>query len=781
MLLYISIILMLAGIIATFIISKKPQRVVIWSIVTAIVLQSLSFLLFSGIVHKNAALLWVGTGLAIGAIFGFFIKLERKDRNIFYRQNIIFALSFLVLLLVNQFIALLFKSYIPIMLFIAALAVGMQVGLNLVIVLKAKKLRKEFVFTILLCSSFLLSAFTSPAKAADIEISKFEGDWEMVYTVDVNNVSESQKNKLMETLADKWSIRQVNNPGGKRLILNSIDITSNINPSNGKLEFEYDYTDYKYKFVAGISEDGKLMEGSFLISRKSEPDKEYIGGKFVTRNTSKLAEQSKVDTPVVNSLDGLWNFELTVTKWKVSKETIPAFANGTSTGTFNIKDSKIIPREVHQENIKYNMVVEGNRIAIENYLYNESSTVLLTYKGQINRDMNRIEGNFLWQIKSSDETQYNTWLEADWTALKVQATGINSTGEGNKRNEYVSNDNPFIPQPVSDEDAKAAAAASGFLAGLSALISTIASMVGGTENLAGMPLPDANVTYPADTQKTTSFSGPDISRAARPSNHDAPVEPPVGTRREDGRIFTKNHGWQNENYPEMNINSIKNIISSLDNDIQRHIQNGDKLRTEIARDELKRNLRELKSWQEDNAAVKRAQTFESEDSFQNSAKRWVNHAGELETAANVAGAIGFASDIALAVGTSGISTALTSAKTTLSSLSLAKEIAGAAADGYVNNKNLSVVITEFGINKGISVGVGKIFDAGKAKYDVENAKNALKALVGAAESSAATVAQTAAQESGLTGKISGAVDAADNHFKGVAQGLNGVVKGGNGK
>ncbi|MHB1407545.1 MAG: hypothetical protein ACYCV0_18375, partial [Desulfitobacteriaceae bacterium] len=217
------------------------------------------------------------------------------------------------------------------------------------------------------------------------------------------------------------------------------------------------------------------------------------------------------------------------------------------------------------------------------------------------------------------------------------------------------------------------------------------------------------------------------------------------------------------------------------NDIQRHSQNGDKLRTEIARDELKRNLRELKSWQEDNTAVKRAQTFESEDSFQNSAKRWVNHAGELETAANIAGAIGFASDIALAVGTSGVSTALTSAKTTLSSLSLAKEIAGAAADGYVNNKNLSVVITEFGINKGISVGIGKIFDAGKAKYDVENAKNALKALVGAAESSAGNVAQTAAQETGFTGKIAGAVDAADNHFKGVAQGLNDIVKGGGGQ
>lgn len=776
MLPYISIALMIAGILATFFISKKPRRVVIWSIVTVIVLQSLSFLFFSGIVQKNVALLWLGAGLAIGAIFGFFIKMERKERNIFYRQNIIFALSYMVLLLVNQFIALLFKSYIPIMLFIAALAVGMQVGLNLIIVLKAKKLRKEYAFAILLCLAFLFSSFTIPVKAEDKMISRYTtGEWQIAYTVEESSVSEKKKNDLTGTLADKWSIVYY----GNRLFLNSLDITSGADPTNGKLAFEYDYTDYKYEFVAGISEDGKLMEGSFLISRKSMPDKEYVGGKFVAGNTSRPAEQSDVNTPSVNGLDGFWNYELNVTRWRVSKDTIPAFSSGTSTGTFNIRDGRIIPREVNQENIEYNMTVEGNRITIEHYLYNESSTVLQMYKGQINEDMNRIEGNFLWQIKSSDETQYNTWLEADWTALKVQDAGINSTGEGSKSTEYASNDNPFIPQPVSSEDANTAATVSGFLAGLSALISAISLIAGGTVNPAGVPLP--NVHYPAGNQSPASSSSPDGGAAPLPPQPDAPAEPPFGMRREDGKIYTKNHGWQNENYPEMNINSIKNIISSLETDMQRHIQNGDKLRTEIARDELKRNLRELKSWQEDNAAVKRAQTFESEDSFQNSAKRWVNHAGELETAANVAGGIGFASDIALAVGTSGVSTALTSAKATLSSLSMAKEIAGAAADGYVNNKNLSVVITEFGINKGISVGVGKIFDAGKAKYDVENAKNALKALVGTAESSAGNVAQNAAQESGFTGKIAGAVDAADNHFKGVAQGLNGIVKGGGGQ
>lgn len=61
---------MLAGILATLFTSKTPRRVVIWSIVTAIVFQSLSFFLFSGIVQKSVAFLWIGAGLAVGVIFG---------------------------------------------------------------------------------------------------------------------------------------------------------------------------------------------------------------------------------------------------------------------------------------------------------------------------------------------------------------------------------------------------------------------------------------------------------------------------------------------------------------------------------------------------------------------------------------------------------------------------------------------------------------------------------------------------------------------------------------
>jgi len=772
MLPYISIILMLVGIIATFITFKRPRRVVIWSIVTVIILQSLSFLLFSGIVQKSVAFLWIGAGFGIGMIFGAFIKLNRNGKYIFYKQNIIFAVSYLALLLINQLIALLFKSYIPAMLFIAAVAVGMQVGFNLVIVLKTKKLRKAYAIIILLCCSFLFSTFALPAKAADNKISKLEGDWEMVYMVDVNNVSESQKNKLLETLADKWSIRTITN----RLTLNSLDVTSNINPTNGNIEFEYNYQDYKYKFITGISDDGNSMAGYFYINKWDDTNTTYVSGRIVARNTGKQQKQSKDGKPSENSLDGLWKSELIVTKWGVSKETLPQFANGSSSESFKIENGKLIQYGSFKNS---KMTVEGNRITIENYQYNATSTIRLTYSGQISNDMEHIDGNFSWQIKAAEQIQYDTWLEAKWIAVKVQALGNHSTGEDNQAESNLYKENPFIPKPISSEDANTAATASGFLAGLSALISTIASLVGGAKDLAGMPLPDTQIPYPADPQNIIiNPKNPDISHVPQPSNPDAPMEPPLGTRRGDGKIYTLNHGWQNESYPEMNINSIKNIISSLENDIQRHVQNGDKLRAEIARDELKRNLRELKYWQEDSIAIKRAQTGESEDFYQNQAKRWANRADDLETAENVANTISFASDIALAIGTSGISTTLTSAKTTLESLSLAKEISGALAEGYMKDKNMGGVITKFGVNKGISMGVGKIFDAGKGKYGVENAKNALKALVAAAETSSGNIAQNIAEEAGLTGKIVGAVDAADNHFKGVAQSLNDIAKGG---
>ncbi len=649
---YIGIFLMLAGIMGIIATAKSPRRFVVWSALTMIIMQAASFIVFSGIVQKSAGLMWIGAGVFIGAICSIFVKMEKRENNIFYRQNLLFALSYMFLLLINQLIALFFRAYIPAVLYIAALAVGMQIGLNVVMILKAKKIRKIQLYNTVLCIIILLFTFLPMAGAFEDKSAKLEGTWEMFYTVDINNVSENEKTKLVNTLADEWTIFHFYDG----LVLNGLNITSDVDADTGNLEFEFDNLGYKYKFITGVSQNGKEMAGYFYINDKRDPSVTYVAGRLVARNT------------VISSLEN-------------NNDSMPP---------------------------------------------------------------------------SSVDT------------LPTNGSESNSDKDAKK-------DNIFIPQAVPGEDAEMAAALSGLLAGVSALISLISSLTKDI-NLQGISLP--NPPYPVDIPNSPNSSLPTAPPSPIPAS---PPMPPIGTRREDGKIFTKNHGWQNENWPEISSNSIKKVISSLESDIQRHSQSGDKLRAEIAKDEMKRNMRELKGWEEDIKAVKRAQTFDNEQLLQDSAKRRDTYSGQIDDVIWYTNAVGFASDIALAVSTSGAAPALTSAKKTLESLSLAKEIIGAATEGYVNKENLSVTITKFGINKGVSMGVGKAFDAGKLKYDVDNSASALKAFVGAGESSAGSVAQKISEESGLTGKITDTVNTADNFFKDRAKGISDIGDGGAGQ
>lgn len=661
MLTYVSIALMLAGILATFFTSKKSREVVIWSIVTAMILQILSFLLFSEIVQRRVAFLWIGVGLGIGIIFGALIKLKRNENHIFYKPNMIFALSYLALLLINQIIALFFKVYVPIVLFSGAVALGMQIGFNLMLIFKVKKLRKISAIIIFICCSFSFFIFEFQAKAIDNKAFASKG----IIAQNINKYSEQ-------------------------------------------------------------NEEGKILE---------------------------------------DSLDGLWESELVVTKWRTSKESLPQFFSGRSGAGFKIENGKLLQSASFQ-NAK--MTIEGNRIILESYLYNTSSTVLLTYSGKISNDMKHIEGNFLWQIKSSDETEYNTWLEAKWSAVKVQALGNNSIEKDNQVENNFSKENPFIPQQISSEDANTATTVSGLLAGLAGIVGILSSLLNGeisglnissipTEDLASQPVYSEEVTpAPATSEKTIKVD---------------PPKPYIGTRRDDGKIFTKNHGWQNENYPEMNINSIKNTISSLEKDIQKHINKGDKLRTEIAKDELKRNKRELKAWQEDNNTIKRRQNAENEDMHQEQAKRWANHADDMQTAANVANTISFTADIALAVGSSGVSTALAAAPKTMAALSSAKEWVGTGAeiyDGFKKGKSIAQIASEQGAKKLIGKAVGIEFDKGKELYKInESTSKALKTLVAAGETSSGNIVGGIAEDMGIV----------ENFGKGI----NNVLGGGESK
>ncbi|MCM8711797.1 hypothetical protein M2651_12315 [Clostridium sp. SYSU_GA19001] len=149
---FLGIALVLLSITMAIFQSNKSRKIVIWLIFISMFLQFFSYILFTKTIKSDVPYFWIFSGLIIGIISGFFIKFECKDKIIYCRENKFFIISYLILLLINQILAILFKVYIPVMLFISAFTVGMQLGYNLIIMMKAKKLKKA-------CFYFLIFSF----------------------------------------------------------------------------------------------------------------------------------------------------------------------------------------------------------------------------------------------------------------------------------------------------------------------------------------------------------------------------------------------------------------------------------------------------------------------------------------------------------------------------------------------------------------------------------------------------------------------------------------------
>lgn len=163
---FLGVIFVIFSIIAVVFSSKKPQQLIIPQLIIISILNLFSFLLFSGIIQNKIAFTWMFAGLLIGLLFGFIVKMNHSENKILFIQNRFFSLSYLSLLLINQLIAIVFNSFIPIMIFITSLTVGMQLGQNCTIIYRGKKLTKSLInpitriIIIMLISGFLLNHFS---------------------------------------------------------------------------------------------------------------------------------------------------------------------------------------------------------------------------------------------------------------------------------------------------------------------------------------------------------------------------------------------------------------------------------------------------------------------------------------------------------------------------------------------------------------------------------------------------------------------------------------------
>ncbi len=667
----INILLMLCSIVLAWKLSKKPRKLVQWSIAIFMTLAFLSFLIFSGAAHRPGAWAWLVIGAAAGVAAGAKSRIYKNGTFVCYVQSRAFTLLYLCLLLTNQFIAAFAKGYIPFMLFLSATALGLQLGLNTYILARSRKIKRVSACVILLCLLFAAPFNTPKMFAAD------------AYDYDAALEEYASYLDQKDKVGDTWY---------------SVD--------NTPCMFEAEWV--KKPFI----KDGRvwLARVLWLHRQKSDGSTEKVLGALTGYNDAEHLEP--IDTISVEELRALFpQFEAP----EKSHQDIPSA--DASSGDAQGQTTK--PADSRQ---KYEQI-------------NPSSSNERSGSNEVNEPAARSDdsnNSGIIQDDSSDDDQ-------DW----------------------------FVLLPLSEEESDLAGGIGGLFGGIGGLLLSL------TGFFRGGSIPSA------------PFSG-----------GTAPISNPIpGVRRADGKIYTPNHGWQDEFFPELQVNSLRNSIGNMEAKMANYSEGS--ILYEVTRDMIREERLRLKQWTEDMSMIKRTRAFEGQDMYQKQAARWNDRDAGLENAAEAAGIASLAGDLALAVATSGTSYLYTGAKSlgsirtalkTVNALSKAKEAVGSAAnicDNYLKDKNLAAAITGEGVNYGLGKGVGKLFDKGKElagfhKYGAKKASDALKTFLAAAETKGSNAAQNMAEDFGITGGITDAVKTADEHFKAVGKSMHDIADQGGG-
>ncbi|SDM62642.1 DMT family transporter [Acetanaerobacterium elongatum] len=127
------------AVIATY---RRERRLVVWITMLSALLSLLSFLLFSGITGTAFTLPGLLLGIIAGVLFTLRTSLYRKGNALFYRQNILIAIAYAAFLILNQLIALFIKVSIPLLVFAAAIALGLQLGQGIMLLARSGKAKQ---------------------------------------------------------------------------------------------------------------------------------------------------------------------------------------------------------------------------------------------------------------------------------------------------------------------------------------------------------------------------------------------------------------------------------------------------------------------------------------------------------------------------------------------------------------------------------------------------------------------------------------------------------------
>lgn len=589
---WIGLLPVLAGIVAVIWKARQYRKVVVWSFLIAILLQGFSYLIFSGIVSGSIVVPWVVAGIAGGIVLGKSTKLGKQDNVSYYKQNLIFSLSYLALLFFNQIVAAALGAYIPLLLFAAGTAVGVQTGFLGMLFYrdlsdkrpakikktkmpkapkkpKEPKLKKKAesagpaVLAIVLCLSLFL-----PFGTVDAASEKTSESSETTQTaasvmdilpaeIAITGVAEGNKTAYDEKAGGNIGISMISDKGSMGDSENGRAFAG-----SGVRYFNYYHiapaAGSKYQY--GIDGSSVRVYYGFEIYNKKD-----------TKEITSLLEQDMTD----RKSDGynVDSYETGgVTAYRVHE------AAGVITGvTYMAAMKNTLFTMIYTYAAPSKPSADGTVIYVPVKMTDAKLDALFTAwtnrvlaSDEFKKELARIEDASAKESKAANEA-----------GIKKEPGSSGSSG-GGIMNLFTHGKSLLKPIPITPEKAMLAGLFGGLLAG------------------AGMAAFAFLGLMPKETEP------PSEKGAAEEETHIGVSKiPGIGMLRKDGKYWTKNHSWLDEGAPGLQLEKLQRILSNLEEELLKYLQAEDSLMANVIRNEKLRCERERTSWEEDYKTIKK--------------------------------------------------------------------------------------------------------------------------------------------------------------------------------
>ena len=593
---WIGLLPVLAGIAAIVWKSKQYQKIVFLFTLAAALLQLFSYAAFSLMLSGNIPFLWILPGLAAGALLGKRQKIYLSEfGDLLYRQNLILAVAYLVMMIACQATTAILTAYLPLLLYLTGTVSGVLSGFLLVLLFrsrpkkekpakpakekktpkpakekKAPKPKKEkkaktapAVLALALCLSCFVPVGTVSASPEEPAATEAEGEGEAAAEPAEPTVMDIEPSEINITIpvGDNTAYDELS--GGKLGTSLKFDVGTMGNSENGRA-FQGGAVRY-FNYYRVPAAEGNIyqygVDGStvrvyygFEIYNGEEGSKKDLKALLEKNAKDTAANGYTVDTVELGSVKAYRTYEVSGAIKGVTY--MGEIKNTLFTMVYTYAPPTVAPIEEVQIYTPDEMTPTQLDALFSAWI--KRTVASKEFKEQLN-----------WE-EEGEETEHAEEANLEKESGKSEKAGAS----GGIVQLFTNGKNLLDPVPVEP----AAAGESALLGGVLSIIGVVLLSLKCTVSKGVLIIQDEEEELPPEPVDT---------RAG------------LGMRREDGRLWTKNHGWQSKDNPGLQVEGLDRSIKNLHGELAKYMESQDKQLADIVREEITRCERDRIAWAED--------------------------------------------------------------------------------------------------------------------------------------------------------------------------------------